>query len=151
MLGGHDVSRLMRPPYWSDERDEYEKEGEPTRLLPLPLPSAMDGHPVASKSSLFTLPTEILGEIMNLLVDDRAALSAMALVNSDCRQLARSCQFADVCFDYGPRSNQLRSHLMKEASARQNPDTPGTMVRPLFIGTCIRRVTVFFRPRLCCQ
>ncbi|KAL7817983.1 hypothetical protein V8C44DRAFT_209232 [Trichoderma aethiopicum] len=142
MLGGHDVSRLMRSPYWSDEKDEYLKEEEPTRLLPLPFPSAMDGHPVASKSPLFTLPPEILGEVMNLLMDDRATLSAMALVNSDCRQLARSCQFDEVCFDYGPRSNQLRSHLMKEASARQNPDTPDTTIRPPFIGSCIRRVTV---------
>ncbi|ETS03831.1 hypothetical protein M419DRAFT_74030, partial [Trichoderma reesei RUT C-30] len=139
MLGGHDVSRLIGSPFSRDEQDEFGRVQDTRRLLPLPLPSAMEGRPPASKSPLFTLPPEILGEIMNLLVDEKATISALALVNSDCRQLARSCWFADVCFDYGPRSNQLLSHLTREACAKQNKDTP---IRPPFIGSCIRRVTV---------
>ncbi|TFB06340.1 hypothetical protein CCMA1212_001505 [Trichoderma ghanense] len=142
MVGGHDVSSLTRSADLDEEEDEFGKEEEDTRLPPLLLPKLMDGGPTASKSLLLSLPPEILGYIMDLLVDDRASLSALAFVNSDCRQLARSCQFADVCFDYGPSSSQLLSHLVREECARRNCDTPGTLIRPPFLGSCIRRVTV---------
>ncbi|KAH0499582.1 hypothetical protein TgHK011_006763 [Trichoderma gracile] len=140
MVGGHDVSSLMMPTLSGGERNEFGKE-EGTRL-PLLLPKVMEGRPIVSQSLLFSLPAEILGDIMDLLVDDKAALSALALVNSDCRQLARSCQFADVCFDYGPTSDALLSHLVEEGRHRRNPNIPGNTVHPPFIGSCIRRVTV---------
>ncbi|KAL6859280.1 hypothetical protein J3F83DRAFT_339306 [Trichoderma novae-zelandiae] len=141
---GHDVSTLMMALFGGSEKNEFGKEKG--ARLPLLLPKTMEGRPIASKSLLFSLPPEILGDIMDLLVDDKAALSALALVNSDCRQLARSCQFADICFDYGQRSTELLLHLFDEASTRLNQRPPGNVIRPPFIGSCIRSVTVRSRP-----
>ncbi|KAL6693052.1 hypothetical protein J3F84DRAFT_396529 [Trichoderma pleuroticola] len=100
----------------------------------------MEGRPITSQSHFLALPPETLAEIMALIANDKAALSALALVNSDCRQLARSYQFVEVCFDYGPRSTRLLQRLVDEAHARE--DAASGTTAPLFIGSCIRQVKV---------
>lgn len=140
----HDVSELMFFPFSGDESDEFGKDKG--ARLPLLLPKVMEGRPTQSTSRLFSqLPPEILAGIMDLIADDKAALAALALVNSDCRQLARSCQFADVCFDYSPNSARLLLQLTKEAVARLGYDGSSNSREFPFIGPCIRRVAV--KPR----
>ncbi|RSL76042.1 hypothetical protein CEP51_010336 [Fusarium floridanum] len=60
----------------------------------------MKGQERASRSRLLQMPSEILADIVHFLSDSKSALANLALVNSDCRQLARSSQFAEVTFDY---------------------------------------------------
>lgn len=140
----HDVSEMMMSSFSGVEADEFGKDKD--AILPLLLPKVMEGRPIGSTSLLLCrLPPEILGDIMDLIVNDKAALSSLALVNSDCRQLARSCQFAKVYFDYSPNSRLLLLQLMKEAIARLGHDDPSNTTRPPFIGSCIRRVVV--KPR----
>ncbi|RFU79400.1 hypothetical protein TARUN_2855 [Trichoderma arundinaceum] len=105
-------------------------------------------HPLKSHGSspnlisspLLALPSEIIREIVDLLADDNATLSALALVNSDCRHLARSRQFADIRIDYGRRSPQLLNHLSSEVKTRAN--ITSVITCPPFIGPYIRRITV---------
>ncbi|KAK3290211.1 uncharacterized protein B0H64DRAFT_427509 [Chaetomium fimeti] len=137
----HDVSEMMLSSFSGIEADGFGKDKD--AILPLLLPKVMEGRPIESTSLLLCrLPPEILGDIMDLIADDKAALSSLALVNSDCRQLARSCQFAVVYFDYSPNSRLLLRQLMKEAIARLGHDDPSNATRPPFIGSCIRRVVV---------
>ncbi|KAL7905338.1 hypothetical protein GGI35DRAFT_145158 [Trichoderma velutinum] len=133
----HDISKLMTG-QWSARKKENERK-EATKL-PLLLSRAMEGRPITSQSHFLALPLEVLAEIMALIANDKAALSALALVNSDCRQLARSYQFVEVCFDYGPRSRKLLERLLDEAQARADAASNTTV--PLFIGSCIRQVKV---------
>ncbi|KAL7947014.1 hypothetical protein V8C42DRAFT_299548 [Trichoderma barbatum] len=138
----HDISNLMSG-RWSNRKDENEVKEAPK--LPLLLSQVMEGRPITSQSFFLALPPEILAEIMALAADDKATLSSLALVNSDCRQLARSYQFIDVCFDYGPRSRKLLERLLDEAQVRA--DTASETTSRLFIGSCIRRVRVQPTPR----
>ncbi|KAK1243958.1 hypothetical protein MKX08_002096 [Trichoderma sp. CBMAI-0020] len=87
------------------------------------------------------MPSEILADIVDLLADDKSALASLALVNSDCRYLARSCQFAEIHFDYSNQSHQLLVHLAKEALRKTDLTT-----RTFPIGVCVRRVTFASRP-----
>ncbi|KAF3808683.1 hypothetical protein GCG54_00006551 [Colletotrichum gloeosporioides] len=107
--------------------------------LPLLFTKVMEAPPAASQSLLFRLPPEILGDIMDLIADDKPSLASLALVNSDCRQLARPSQFAMVTFDYSPASHQLAKLLSSEAVSK-GPQSRGR------IGPCIRRVKVASDP-----
>ncbi|KAF6806095.1 hypothetical protein CPLU01_15931 [Colletotrichum plurivorum] len=107
--------------------------------LPLLFTKVMEGRPAASQSLLFRLPPEILGDIMDLIADEKPSLASLALVNSDCRQLARSSQFAVVTFDYSPASRQLAQLLSTEAVSG-GPQLRGR------IGPCVRRVRVASDP-----
>ncbi|KAK4124703.1 hypothetical protein N657DRAFT_654960 [Parathielavia appendiculata] len=141
----HDVSELMISSFSGNENDRFGKEKD--ARLPLLLPKVMEGRPIKSTSRLLCrLPPEILGDLMDLIADDKSTLSALALVNSDCRQLARSCQFADVCFDYSLNSRLLLLQLMKEGITRLGHDDPSNTTRPPYIGPCIRRVVIKPRP-----
>jgi hypothetical protein len=144
MVGHNTVTHLMMPEFIGGERDEFGKQQD--LRLPLLLPTVLEGHPIASKSPLFGLPVEILGDIVDLIADDQTTLAALALVNSDCRQLARSCQFAHVCFDYSTGSSRLLLRLVDEARIRRGDGVPANVTRQPFLGSCIRSVTV--RPRL---
>ncbi|KAF6843827.1 hypothetical protein CMUS01_01746 [Colletotrichum musicola] len=107
--------------------------------LPLLFTKVMEARPAASQSLLFRLPSEILGEIMDLIAYEKPTLASLALVNSECRQLARSCQFAVVTFDYSPASRQLAQLLSTEAVSG-GPQLRGR------IGPCVRRVRVASDP-----
>jgi hypothetical protein len=78
-----------------------------------------------------------LAEIVDWIADDRQTLASLALVNSDCRQLARSCQFAAICFDYSPSAHAIVRALAEESSWRRD----GAVLQPT-IGACVRRITV---------
>ncbi|KAI0808646.1 hypothetical protein GGR55DRAFT_200705 [Xylaria sp. FL0064] len=88
-------------------------------LPPLPFHRAMEGRPVASSSSvLFNVPSEILQLIMGYVAPDKSYLSSLALVNSTCRQLARSYQFNKLNLDYSSNAARALSMLRKEAVQR---------------------------------
>jgi hypothetical protein len=140
----HGFSPLMIGAFRKKGRDAFGRvrDAKP----PLLLPKVMEGCPIASSSPLLRLPPEVLGDIAHLIADDYATLAALSLVNSDCRQLARSCQFADICFDYGPRSSQLLIRLAEEALVRDGTKIAGRARTTLSIGPCIRRVKVHPHP-----
>ena len=116
------------------ERDDFGKEQYYRRSLLL---DAVTGNRErASRSRLLQLPAEILAQVVDLLVDDKPALAALALVNSDCRHLAHCCQFAEVDFDYSPAKYQLLLALTDRG--RRVNELPT-------IGACVRRV--FYAPR----
>ncbi|KAK3362201.1 hypothetical protein B0T24DRAFT_690963 [Lasiosphaeria ovina] len=105
----------------------------------------MGGRQTSSRHSpLFDLPVDILGDIIDLLARDKATLASLALVNSDCRQLARSYQFAEVRLGFNERSVQLLYRLIDETCTGFGPQVSARrhVTHPLFIGPCIRKLTV---------
>src|SRR5437016_121963 len=85
---------------------------DPVPPPPLAFDRVMEGRAPTSDSALFKLPVEILGHILEFV--DPSSLSSLALVNRDCRQLARSRQFAAVHLDYSPSSVALIHFLVSE-------------------------------------
>ncbi|KAL7624777.1 hypothetical protein AAE478_006349 [Parahypoxylon ruwenzoriense] len=130
----HDVSSLMLGILLGRVREDFGRERNARRALLLD--RVMEGRPTVSQSRFLQLPSEILTDIADLLADDKPALASLALVNSDCRQLARSSQFAEVCFNYSPWSQDLVRKLASELSDRIH-DRP----RPS-ISVCVRRFTM---------
>ncbi|RYP05336.1 hypothetical protein DL764_003881 [Monosporascus ibericus] len=129
-----DISNMMMTPFSGIQNDQFGKERN--ARLPLLLDRVMEGRPHKSESRLLQLPAELLGDIADLLANDKRTLASLALVNSDCRQLARSCQFAEFCFDYSPQAIGLLHKLLNECLERQNSSRSPT------IGSCIRRVII---------
>lgn len=129
---------------FSGNKDEYGKEEVPP--LPLGFDRVMEGRAISSDAQLLQLPVEILGVLLQYLTSE--SLSALALVNRDCCQLARSRQFANVRLDYGDSSMALVMKLMEEALERhRNNDYT---LSPS-IGACIRRITVATDPQMVTQ
>ncbi|KAM0344793.1 hypothetical protein ACHAPU_007168 [Fusarium lateritium] len=104
--------------------------------------SVMQGRPRASTSRLIQLPAELLAGIVDLLSNYRPSLASLALVNNDCRQLARCYQFAEVDLDYSPQVRQLISRLAQESRAQSQKPS---------IAPCIRRVTFASRTQYLAQ
>jgi hypothetical protein len=129
-----DVSSLMIGTFSGTGRDDFGKDAGTRRCLLLDI--VMQGRKRESGCRLFQMPAEILADIVDLLADDKSTLASLALVNSDCRCLARSCQFAEIHFDYSIRSQMLLLHLAKEALRKPDPTT-----RTFPIGVCVRRFT----------
>ncbi|KAI8959484.1 hypothetical protein F5Y11DRAFT_302013 [Daldinia sp. FL1419] len=112
----------------------------------LVLDRVMEGQRLASRSKFLQLPSDILTDIVNLLIDDGSTLASLAQVNSDCRQLARSAQFAEIDINYAnSRARELVSKLDQERISRQNNDNNGNKQGPT-IGACIRRITTASYP-----
>ena len=115
----------------------------PAGLPPLSFGRVNDGRPITSKTLLFRLPIELVHEVVAYL--DTADLQSLALVDRDCRQLARSRLFTSVVVGYigGPRAllDNLSHHGAQ--SRREN----GGVTEGPSIGACIRRVTVAKCPR----
>ncbi|KAI3588961.1 hypothetical protein IWW34DRAFT_877961 [Fusarium oxysporum f. sp. albedinis] len=130
-----DVLSLMMGKLGLPGADNFGRESNLRRSLLLD--TFMQGRPRVSSCKLLQLPAEILADIVDLLSDDRASLESLALVNSDCQQLARCCQFAEVNFDYSLEAKQLASQLVEDKSSQLSK--PG-------IGACIRRVTFASHP-----
>ena len=112
----------------------------------------MNGMPLSSQSRLLNLPVEILGCISQY--SSSVDLASLALVNSDCRQLARSYQFKDLILNYREASFQIleklcsdtlrrgiwpptKESLLNQCFAAENPFPPGKL-----IGPCIRRLII---------
>ena len=94
---------------------------------------------LAPDSRLMCLPTEMLVKIAEHLADDRAALSALSLVNHFFLSLARCYLFDTVRLDYGPRTWGLLWRLCYES--HQRALNGGQTIGPS-IGACIRRIRV---------
>ncbi|KAM0212694.1 hypothetical protein ACHAQI_004650 [Fusarium lateritium] len=101
-----------------DENDLYRNYQPKPRLSPLLLDTVMDGRPRASGSKLLQLPAEILATIVDYVGTNRRAIRRLALVNSDCRQLARTRQFAKVEYNYSQKMTTLITELLKERQDR---------------------------------
>lgn len=123
---------------FSGDRNEFGKEDVPP--LPLSFDRVNAGQPPHSDAALFNLPYEILGLILGYMSSE--SLPALALVNRDCLQWARSRQFCSVQLDYSYASSGLVHKLLTETKERLK-------ARGMFspsIGTCIRRIKVASDP-----
>lgn len=89
--------------------------GEKPWLKPVQFEKLMGGRPCASDSVLLRLPKPLLTDIAEFLSDNKPSLASLALTNSDCRQLARSCQFANVVFSHREYNHGLVVHLAHES------------------------------------
>ncbi|RSL50082.1 hypothetical protein CEP54_012121 [Fusarium duplospermum] len=125
-----DIAQLMLDPMGNGAADQF--GSEPDKRRPLLLDTITGGQRQASRSRLLQMPSEILADIVHFLSDSKSTVANLALVNSDCRQLARSSQFADVTFDYSQRSRGLFAHMALQAVS--NSTGPS-------IATCVRKVT----------
>ncbi|KAI2602403.1 hypothetical protein GGR54DRAFT_634043 [Hypoxylon sp. NC1633] len=113
----------------------------PETFPPLSFDRVTKGSSIASASSiLFTIPVEILQLIIGYVASDKTHLASLALVNSDCRQLARSCQFNSIVLDYGPIAIQVLAMLQKEASQRYR--SPDRMTVSPSLGVCVRQLII---------
>ena len=130
---------LMMPMYSGDTKDEFGKELVPSR--PLSFDRISEGRKPVSESKLLRLPLEILALVVDKVPD--ASLASFALVNSDCRQLARSRQFTSLHFDYSDRTLAMIKKFQEEAVERSNHD--GLTSKPA-LGPCVRRLTVATNP-----
>ena len=140
--GKRDVLDLLIP-LFSGSKDEFGKNVVPP--LPLLYDRVNEKRPPLASSAfsiLFRLPMELLSPIIQLL--SPTSLASLALVSRDCRQLARSRQFASVCLDYGKTSFELLRVLLEEGSERVRN---GLTTSPS-LGACIRRLTVKTNPAL---
>ena len=97
----HDVSSLVMSVLSAGGRDDF---GEEESQRTVPLLDRIIESPRTLGSRLLELPVEILAETINLMAGDRSSLANLALVNVECRQMARSAQFTTVRYDYSPRS-----------------------------------------------
>ncbi|KAH8157406.1 hypothetical protein CIB48_g10837 [Xylaria polymorpha] len=113
------------------------------------LDRVMEGRDIASPSSiLFTIPRDILHLIIGCVASHKRDLASLALVNSTCRQLARSCQFNYLHLDYSPTAVQVLAMLQGEAFQRYRSSDRMT-VSPSF-GACVRQLKLNaddYRPR----
>ncbi|RFU31209.1 hypothetical protein B7463_g5145, partial [Scytalidium lignicola] len=134
-----DPENMMRLllPMLSGVKDDYESDIVPP--LPLSLDRVMEGRAPKSSSRLFQLPFEILTIILSYLSSSN--LANLALVNSDCRQWARSRQYANVNLTYSDSSFGLIKVLQDEVLERVSSKSNGFTSRPS-LGACIRRVTI---------
>lgn len=103
----------------------------------------MEGRPVAAQDSwLFLMPAEIHEHIFGFVADDKNDLATLALVNSDCRQIARSYQFRAVTFTSSFQCEEgILALLQREAIERRQDRGDYGMTRKPSLGVCIRRVT----------
>jgi hypothetical protein len=128
-----DVSDLLMPMF-SGGPDEYGQEIVPP--APLAFDRVNEGRAPKSNAALLRLPVEVLGHISGYAPRD--SLAAFALVNTDCRQLARSRQFASVLLDYSDASLGLIEKLLGEGLERR--ESNNNLTRSPSLGACIRRI-----------
>lgn len=109
----------------------------PADSLPfLLLTETLEGrNPTAAHSSLLSLPQELLPHILDL--------AQLALVNSDCRQFARTRQFEHLHCDHS--KVKLLEVLAEEADQRSR--FGGSTELPA-LGPCVRRLTIATSPSL---
>ena len=133
-----DLMGLMMP-ILSGTKDDFGKEIEDP--IPLSFDRINEGRPFSSDFLLSRLPIELVWHIIQLVPQED--LRNLALVNRDCRQLARSRQFANVRFDYSDSAIGILGVLLKEHEERS--ENHGKTRLPS-IGACIRKITVATNP-----
>lgn len=97
-------------------------------------------HPI-SRVPLFMLSEGTVGQILSYLTS--ADLAALALVDKDCRQLARTRQFRSVWINFSSASMALLGVLLAEAQERVG-NRRGLSQNRWRLGACIRRMIVRF-------
>ncbi|KAI1781365.1 hypothetical protein F4818DRAFT_398809 [Hypoxylon cercidicola] len=113
----------------------------PASVPPVSFNRVIEGSSIASTSSiLFTIPTEILELIIGYVASDKSHLASLALVNSACRQLARSCQFKSIVLDYGSTATKVLALLSKEAAQRYR-SADRVSISPS-LGICVRQLMI---------
>lgn len=131
----HDDLLGLFVPVFTGNVDKFSKES------PLPKSLAFDrineGRPFSSSFFLSNLPIEIVWHVVELM--SKKDLHSLALVNRDCRQLARSRQFSHVIFDYSASALEMLGVLLQELLERSRNDGK---TRLPSIGACIRKITV---------
>ena len=133
------ILSLLMPVFSGGGKDDYGKDSVPP--LPLSIDRASEGRFPNSTARLLQFPPEIISHILGYVPSD--SLANLALVNGDCRQLARSRQFTCVHLDYSNKSLALIDHLHAEGLKREAiRDEPAGCA----IGACIRRITVATHP-----
>ena len=136
--GASDILDLMMPTF-SGMKDDFGKELVPP--LPLLFDRISEGKEPVSGSKLFRLPFEILALVVQNVPE--ASLASLALVNTDCRQLARARQFRSLRLDYSDCTLAIIRKLQEEAAERSN--FRGFTRKPA-LGPCIRRLTIATHP-----
>ncbi|KAG9231460.1 hypothetical protein BJ875DRAFT_498308 [Amylocarpus encephaloides] len=134
------MANLFSPEDGMGPRDCY---GRRHAALPcLSIDRVMENRLFVSTAPLLKIPRELLLEIVQAI--DSKSLSALALVNSDCRQFARLRQFAHVTFNHYPSSKALIQSLDGERKRREiDPLNPVAQGRAQgTIGPCIQSITV---------
>ncbi|KAI4240535.1 MAG: hypothetical protein LQ352_007618 [Teloschistes flavicans] len=92
---------------------------------------------LVSKARLLTLPLELLALILHHI--PKTSLASLALVNSDCRQLARPFQFASIHFDHSTKIAPLLEHLQQEIDQRAvNDEAPAASA----LDSCVRSLKI---------
>lgn len=129
---------LMMPTF-SGTKDDFGKEVEDP--IPLSFDRINEGQPFSSDFLLSRFPIELVWHVIKLV--PRGDLGNLALVNRDCRQLARSCQFATFKLDYSDSTIGILGVLIKEHEERS--ENCGKTTFPS-IGACIRKITVATNP-----
>ncbi|KJK84948.1 hypothetical protein H633G_11227 [Metarhizium anisopliae BRIP 53284] len=113
---------------------------------PAPTPASFDyineGQDLAESSKgsrLLNLPVEILSKVIENFdpIADQESLACLALVNRDCGQLARSCQFRSVKLDFSSRATSLAGVLFREPVERSRHHG---RTRLSSLGACVRHV-----------
>ena len=135
---GRQILDLMMPMF-SGMKDDFGKELVPP--LPLLFDRVSEGRKPVSGAKLLRIPLEVLALVVQKVPE--ASLASLALVNSDCRQLARSRQFSSLHFDYSDKTLAIIKKLLGEAVERLDHD--GLTGKPA-LGPCIRRLTVATHP-----
>lgn len=135
---GYEVLDLMMP-MLSGVKDEFGKELVPP--LPLLFDRVSEGRKPISGTKLLEIPMEVLALVVQKIPE--ASLASLALVNSDCRQLARSRQFASLHLNYSDHTLAIITKLQEEATERSHHDG---LTRKPALGSCIRRLTVATHP-----
>jgi hypothetical protein len=134
-----DMMDLMMPPF-SRTKDDFGKEDQ--EPCPLSFDRINEGQPFSSDFLLSRLPIELTWHIVKQVAKED--LRNLALVNRDCRQLARSRQFAMIGLDYSDQAISILDFLVGEYEERSK--NQGKTMAPS-IGACIRKITVATNPR----
>ncbi|KAF2199497.1 hypothetical protein GQ43DRAFT_473597 [Delitschia confertaspora ATCC 74209] len=120
----------------ANNKDTFGKDFGPAPI-PLALDYISEGHRCTSESVFTRLPIIVTYQIVQLI--DISDLANFALVNRDCRQWARSRQFASVKLDYSERAEGILNVLTQEHQERASNN--GKTRFPA-IGVCVRHLIV---------
>jgi hypothetical protein len=126
-------------PYFSGTKDDFGKKV--TQPFPLSFDRINEGQPF-STNFLSRLPLELVWHIVKLV--DNEDLGSLALVNRDCRQLARSRQFATIKLDYSDSAIGILGILVNECEERSKN---AGRTRVPSIGACVREINFATDPR----
>lgn len=108
-----DLMGLMLP-YFSGTKDDFERGI--AQLPPMLFDRINEGQPFSADFFLSRLPFELVWNIIKLV--DGEDLGALAVVNRDCLQLARSRQFTTITLDHSDSAVGILDILADECEQR---------------------------------